>query len=87
MGEELLILPFNIFAKVGVVGGVVANRFGCIFGLVRLKAKQVLHSEFELCFAILTTTAVLVYSDDFLQRRHGIEYRIDDNLSACEIGA
>ena len=87
MGEELLILPFNIFAKVGVVRCVVADGFGCVFGLEGLKAKQVLHSEFELRLAILTATAIFVYSDGFLQRRHGIEDRIDDNLSACEVGA
>ena len=60
IGEKLLVFAFDILSKIGVVGRVVANRFGRVFGFEGFEAEKVLHREFELRFAILATTAVLI---------------------------
>ena len=85
MGEELLVFAFDVLAKIRVVRCVVADSFGRVFGFVRLKTEEVLHREFELRFAILAAAAVLIYAYSFFERGHGIEDRIDDNLTPCEV--
>ena len=85
MSEELLVFALDILTKVGVVRCVVADSFGRVFGLKRLKAEEVLHREFELRFAILAAAAILIYAYSFFERGHGIEDRIDDNLTPCEV--
>ena len=86
MGEELLVFAFNVLAQIGVVGRIVANGVWGIFGFEGFETEEVLHSEFELCLAVLAATAVLVCAYGFLERGHRVEDGINDNLSACEVG-
>lgn len=86
MGEETLVFAFDVLAQIGIVGRVMADGLGGIFWLKCFKTKEILHGEFERCFAIATTTAVFIYSYCFLERRHGIKNRVNDNLSASKVG-
>ena len=86
MSEELLVFAFNVLAQVGIVGGIVTDGVRGIFGFEGLETEEVLHGEFELRLAVLAATAVLVCAYGFLERGHGVEDGINDNLSACEVG-
>ena len=86
MRKELLILTLDILTQVRVVRGIMADGLGCVFRLEGLKAKEILHGEFELGLAILAASAVFIHAHRFLERGHGIEYRIDDNLAPWEVG-
>ena len=86
MGEKLLVFAFNVFAQIGVVGSIVTDGVRGIFGFEGLETEEVLHGEFELRLAVLAATAVLVYAYGFLERGHGVEDGINDDLFACEVG-
>ena len=85
MGEELLVFAFNVLAQIGVVGSIVTDGVRGIFGFEGLETEEVLHGEFELRLAVLAATAVLVYAYGFLERGHGVEDGINDDLSASEV--
>ena len=65
MGEEFLVFTFDVFTEVGIVGRIMTNRFRRVLRLKCLETKEILHSEFELRFAILAATSVFVYTDCF----------------------
>ena len=62
--------------------GVMTNGFGRVFGFESFESEEILHGEFELCFAILTASPLFVYTHSLLERGHGVEDGVDDDLTS-----